>query len=339
MAEWESYTWEDLLLALRWVDPISVDVLHKHRRRVENGLLSVGLKLHCLTPGYPELKPLIEAIGGFKQRPFQLEAGSLTYILPPVGSARLAVMLLECIEKFTNRPLFNNPKVQIQVCSPCRLTPEYAAMLALAFYLGSDVLRRHNLEGLATTFSNNSQHTSMFRGRRLVLYDGLGALDREFCWWASNQGKLIVRKGLPFKTERTDILVAFTKVDIYNINLVATLLAHHQEFAYWEPLGSEFMQQMNKLLGDHLLTGALTVPWVHADGSQPTDDKEFMAGFYEVMDYAFAEHVRLKKARQAFWRARGSEPPGILNQIRTLLETFRRELVEQSQAIPGWEET
>src|SRR5262249_49096027 len=46
---------------------------------------------------------------------------SLCLVLPPVGSARSAILLLECIEHFIGSTLFSNPKIQIQVCSPGRL--------------------------------------------------------------------------------------------------------------------------------------------------------------------------------------------------------------------------
>jgi hypothetical protein len=42
------YTLEDLLVLLRGRAPAKVDALPLNRRRVEYGLLSVGLKLHCL---------------------------------------------------------------------------------------------------------------------------------------------------------------------------------------------------------------------------------------------------------------------------------------------------
>jgi hypothetical protein len=84
------------------------------------------------------------------------------------------------------------------VCSPCRLDGPRAAILAIAFYLGSDVLRRYSLDDPATTFSedtlpNGHQH----RVRRIVLYDGGGDLDRDFEWW---------NLGSPFDTAATAVL-------------------------------------------------------------------------------------------------------------------------------------
>ena len=67
------------------------------------------------------------------------------------------------------------------MCSPCRLEAPQASILAIAFYLGSDVLRRYSLDDLTTTFSEDTLPNShKHRGRRIVLYDGEGTLDRDF---------------------------------------------------------------------------------------------------------------------------------------------------------------
>src|SRR5262245_43931057 len=105
---------------------------------------------------------------------------SLCLVLPPVGSARSAILLLECIEHFIGSALFGNPEVQIQVCSPGRLGARRSALLAIGFYLGSDTLRRYTLGDLATSFTKHQHYP---RGRRLVLYDAEGDFDRNFEWW------------------------------------------------------------------------------------------------------------------------------------------------------------
>ena len=43
-----AYTVEDLFSVLHPHCPVKVDVLSKNRRRVEHGLTTVGLKIHCL---------------------------------------------------------------------------------------------------------------------------------------------------------------------------------------------------------------------------------------------------------------------------------------------------
>src|SRR3984893_8661234 len=108
------YSFEDLLALLHGHAPAKVDAVALHRRRLEHGHLSVGHASLCL-------------------------------VLRPLGSARSAILLLECIEYFIGSALFSNPEVQIQVCSPGRLGARRSALLAIGFYLGSDTLRRYTL--------------------------------------------------------------------------------------------------------------------------------------------------------------------------------------------------
>ena len=95
-----AYTVEDLLSVLHPHCPVKVDALCKNRRRVEHGLTTVGLKIHCLGDNR-KLLTLIEALGGRSEvianRFYAHARASVTVILPPVGSARSAILLLECI--------------------------------------------------------------------------------------------------------------------------------------------------------------------------------------------------------------------------------------------------
>src|SRR5207244_8641186 len=57
------YSFEDLLALLQGHAPAKVDAVALHRRRVEHGHLSVGLKIHCLGDG-SQLCTLVEGLGG-----------------------------------------------------------------------------------------------------------------------------------------------------------------------------------------------------------------------------------------------------------------------------------
>jgi hypothetical protein len=92
---------------------------------------------------------------------------SLCLVLPPFGNARAAILLLECIERFTGSALFGNRKVQIQVCSPGRLDARRSALLAIGFYLESDTLRRFTCGDLETTVSRNGHYQ---RGHNVRLF-------------------------------------------------------------------------------------------------------------------------------------------------------------------------
>jgi hypothetical protein len=93
----------------------------------------VGLKIHCLGDG-SQFSTLVEGLGGAQKildvNYYKHSHASLCLVLPPVGSARSAILLLECIEHFIGSALFSNPEIQIQVCSPGRLGARRSALLA-----------------------------------------------------------------------------------------------------------------------------------------------------------------------------------------------------------------
>jgi hypothetical protein len=57
------YSFEDLLALLHGHAPAKVDAVALHRRRVENGHLSVGLKIHSLDDG-SQFTTLVDGLGG-----------------------------------------------------------------------------------------------------------------------------------------------------------------------------------------------------------------------------------------------------------------------------------
>jgi hypothetical protein len=332
------YSFEDLLALLHGHAPAKVDVVALHCRCVENGRLSVGLKIHCLGDG-SQFTTLVDALGGAQKileiNSYKHSDASLCLVLPPVGSARSAILLLECIEHFTRSSLFSNPKIQIQVCSPGRLDARRSAFLAIGFYLGSDTLRRYSLGELATSFAKHQYYP---RGRRLVLYDAEGDFDRSFDWWIKDSGEhCCVLPHLPFGTGRTDLLTGSgSRLDIENINLLATLLVHAQYQGYWSALGMQFQEEIELLLERHLLSGLIDAPWVRTDDPKSKDDDRFFAALQELMAYAFDESVRIKKKGWLFPRwhkipVRSS--CGILQEVQSLLQKYRSELVRQSNLL------
>src|SRR5438046_6169876 len=85
------YCFEDLLALLHGRAPAKVDEVALHRRRVEHGHLSVGLKIHCLGGG-SQFSTLVEGLGGAQKildvNYYKHCHASLCLVLPPVGSAR-----------------------------------------------------------------------------------------------------------------------------------------------------------------------------------------------------------------------------------------------------------
>jgi len=327
------YRIEDLLGVMRRYAPQKVDALASTRRKVSHGLLSLGLKLHCLSGG-KQFAPLVQALGGASQilemNYYRNARASLCLVLPPVGNVNSAIALLECLETFLRLRLFANPEIQIQVCSPGRLSPHRAAYLAIAFYLGSDTLRRYSLSELETTFSS---HPNYPRGRRLVLYDAGGEFDREFEWWKRSDGRLVVEPQLPIENGRSDLLVGSgSRLDISNINLLATLLMHVEHGGYWKSLGQRFEQEIADLLDRHLLMGLVDAPWIRTEEPTSADDERFFAALQELVAYAFEEAVRIKEGK--FLRKRWREIParascGILQEVQSLLGTYRTAITNE----------
>jgi hypothetical protein len=258
-------------------------------------------------------------------------------VLPPVGNARAAILLLESIEHFTGYPLFGNRKIQIQVCSPGRLDARRSALLAIGFYLGSDTLRRYALGDLETTVSRDPVYR---RGQRLVIYDAGGDFERDFEWWErSGNGKdRLIQPQLPFNNGRSDLLTGSgSRLDIANINLLATLLTHAEYQGYWSQLGEQLAEDVESLLDRHLLAGLVDAPWVRTSDVESADDMTFFSALQELVAYAFEESVRVKKKSGTLF-SRWQEIPvrsshGILHAMQSLLVKYRSEVVRQSRML------
>ncbi len=330
-----AYRSQDLLSLLQTKAPVTTATLAANFRHNECGLLSVGLKIHCLDNG-EKFKDLIEGLGGASRilevNYFKDARASLCLVLPPVGSATSAILLIECIEQYIGSPVFANGQIQLQLCSPGRLSPRASALLGIAFYLGSDTLRRYTQADLRTTFESSFNHP---RGVRLVLYDAEGDFDRNFTWWNYCGGH---EPELPFANGRTDLLIGpGSRLDIENINLVATLLVHSEYDGYWSGLGQEFRAEMEMILRNHILAGLLDVPWVRQSWAQFGDDDRFFAALQELVAYAYGESTRVKQRRLlpfGMWRnGHARSPNGILEEVQKLLVKYRKAIERQSRLV------
>jgi hypothetical protein len=327
---------EDLLAILHDRAPAKADAVALQRRRVEHGLLSVGIKIHELGDGSQFLS-LVQRLGGalrvLESNMYKHAQASLCLVLPPVGNARAAILLLECIEHFIGSTLFGNRKIQIQVCSPGRLNPRRSALLAIGFYLGSDTLRRYRCGDLETTVSRDHRYQ---RGQRLVIYDAGGDFDRGFEWWerVGSGNDRLIRRELPFENGRTDLLTGNgSRLDIENINLLATLLIHAERQGYWNELGKQFEDEMLSLLDRHLLAGLVSAPWVRSDGAEDLDDTTFFSALQEIVACVFQESARVKKTSGIHfseWHERPDRSSGILYEMQSLLTKYRTEVIRQS---------
>jgi hypothetical protein len=127
-----------------------------------------------------------------------------------------------------------------------------------------------------------------------------------------------------------------SRLDIENINLLATLLVHAQYEGYWSRLGIQFQRDMEALLDRHILTGLLEAPWVRTDDPKSADDGTFYAALQLLVAYAFEEAVRIRKLG-GFFRGWRNVPAryscGILQEVQSLLRRYRSEVVRQSHLL------
>jgi hypothetical protein len=265
--------------------------------QMKGGCLPVGLKVHALKK-IPDLQ-----LRG--QTWFKLEAASRCIVLPPVANADAAIDLLGVLERRLGETIIDNEDYQIQVCSQSRLTAERAAHLGTAFYLGSDRIRTYNQRSLKTSHNET--------GKRLVVY-GAGVCEKHFDWCGMDaDGNVVVGPPPDAIHCRTDVLWCHSRRDVFNVNLIATLLVHDQFDGFWKPLGDTFQIALRDILDRHHLSGVLDAPWVKTGGNEDDgQDEVFETVFEELSAYALSEAGRLRDNRIPLG--------GILAEVNDLLE-------------------
>ena len=156
------------------------------------------------------------------------------------------------------------------------------------------------------------------QGRSGADRESLGSIEREalslFIWprrapprntsisvhW-THITETIVESQLPFENGRTDLLTGSgSRLDIQNINLLATLLIHAQYQGYWNRRGVQFQEEMEALLERHVLNGLVDAPCGPTDDPESDDDDGFFAALQELVAYAFEESARIKKEGRRF---------------------------------------
>src|SRR6202048_5153715 len=103
----------------------------------------------------------------------------------------------------------------------------------------------------------------------------------------------------------------------------------------------QFQEEMEALLERHILNGRVDAPWVRRDVPAGSDDGGFFAAFQELVAYAFEESARIKKEGRLFpgWHEKPVRSSGgILQEVQSLLQKYRSELVRQSHLLDqgGW---
>lgn len=327
-----SCTLESLFSALETKDPEGISWLRARYRVVEHGLLPVGLKVHILPSVYDSFKDLARTlkgaanpklfdlpIAGGRSNIYKLENASVCLVLPPVGSARAAIRLLQSLSRCVGEDVWANHDIQVQICSPGRLDQLRSAILGTVFYLCSDMFRTYTLEELRTTVQFDERY---MRSPRIVIYDGYsnnGDFDADFEYWERSSLPAPFRlPKLPLMRARSDVIAGKVyRNDIRNVNLAATLLAHSQFGGYWKELGLQFEQDIQDKLADNGLRPVIEAPWVSTgtgeDVVRTSDD--FTQALEELIAFAWNERDRILQ--------RPDDEPGLLFDIQELMRGYR----------------
>jgi hypothetical protein len=322
------YKTHHLISTLGKRNPEIAEYLFREGRRIDQGCVSIGAKIHSLNPNDRSFDQLAGELGGteavFERNYFRNKEASFCFILPAFGNPEALITLLESLEHYTGSRIFGNKNIQIQICSPGRLSELRSALLGICFYLGSDVLRSYSVAQLETTFSVSGHYP---RGKRIILYDAEGSFDSNFRWWSKDDfGQLIVLPRLPMQG-RSDVLTATSRVDIMNINFFATLFSHIEYGGFWKDFGLRFENEVLTLLRLHNLPGIISAPWVVTDDSETMNDSVFFSAFQELISYAFDEEWRLRREKLfALWQKAPNARLGILEEFQGILSKYKQEM-------------
>ena len=169
-----------------------------------------------------------------------------------------------------------------------------------------------------------------------MLYDAAGDFDRNFDWWSASGKHRLVEPQLPFENGRSDLLTGSgSRLDIQNINLLATLLVHAQYQGYWNQLGMQFQEDMEALLERHLLNGLVDAPWVWTmiQGATTTGSLPLSKSLLRTP----LKRVSVSRRNVASFLAGTRYQPGHLTEFcrkcSLWLQKYRGELVRQSRLL------
>ena len=152
-----------------------------------------------------------------------------------------------------------------------------------------------------------------------------GDLDRDFEWWDLETDRLSILPQLPFAKERTDVLTCQSKTDIENINLMATLLSHHQARGYWEHLGRRFVADLEAGSSAILSKGSLRSPRSTRRRGRRLTTRDSFPPFKS----SWRMHSKSMHGLRHWWRRGTSDRPGILAETQALLHHYRAELLAE----------
>ncbi len=282
---------------------------------IENGMLPIGLKIHCLNKDS-------KGFNFLKKGNFSVHNAGISFNLPPVGSFRALKKLMAEIEAKSGVDFFDDASsdFQIQVCFPGELDPKKAALLRSAVYISAPKLRHFAKEDLTTSHEN-------LTGKKLTIY-GAGVQNSHFEYWEEKPVGFGVEKLEKFPKRifnRTDMVGCKSLQEVEYGQLVATLLLHSQYGGIWSKLGKDFESQYMKLLNKYdLIPTVQNNSWIKKPEVTESNPEDFFYHLEEIYEHVRGEFTAVHKT---------GERKGLIFEIHNLIQDFKTQIEEESKLI------
>jgi len=285
-----------------------------------------------------------EGLGG-AQKTFSISTttntphASLCLVLPPVGSAHSAILLLECIEHFIWICAFSvTRKSRSKYVSPGRLDARRSALLAIRVLLGvGHANGRYTLE--ETSRPSFAEKTTLPRaGDVWCSMMAWGSFDRKFDWWKEFGKDRLVEpptdiQKRPQRSAHGQRQAGWTS---RTSNLLATLLGPCSVPGLLESARHASSRRRWRHCSSGIYSTVLVdAPWVRTDDPESDDGRWVLCRSPRACCVRFLkESARIKKEglarRKPVSRSSRGNSAG---SFRTLLQKYRSELVRQSQLL------
>ena len=286
--------------------------LLERMRETKNGLLPLGLKIHCISSA-------LTRMDHFPRGGFTLENAGTCYNLPPVGSFEAAEEFLSVLQKRSGVNFLDNQYYELQVCLRGELPPEGFALLSIVKHLGSDKIRVYNRSSFKTSHEKAS-------GRMVI--PGGGMYEGGFPWWNKTaDGKLKIDREPPEwvgnRAARTDVLCCKSLRDIRNVQIAGTLLMYAHHGGFWQELGEDFTREIRGLLKRYNLAHTINNSWIPKDPksfvgrARLTDDEIFFRSLEDITKVALSEADGTSQASK--------RRQGILYELQEIIQHYENE--------------
>jgi len=159
----------------------------------------------------------------------------------------------------------------------------------------------------------------------------------KFYWWKEFGKHRLVEPQLPFENGRSDLLTGSgSRLDIQNINLLATLFVHAQYQGYWNQLGMQFQEEMEAFARAACTQTVSSMLRGSGRMIQERRRRQVLCRSSRACGVRFEESVRIKKKVVSFLtgtRYQSGHLAEFCRKVQSLLQKYRSELVRQSRLL------